>query len=250
MNLNCIIIEDEPLARSLLEQYIAKLPYLTLLHSIANPLEAIEILKEAPVDLLFLDVQMPEITGISLLKLLKKKPMTILTTAYSEYAIEGYELDVTDYLLKPITFDRFLRAVERASQKIEEASVETESEAAELPVKEIEAAVPQDPFFYVKDGTSLVKVNFNDILYIEGLKDYVQIHTPSRKITTLQRLKALEELLPGDKFIRVHHSYIVGLRWIEEVNRDGLIINETEIPVSDTYRRAFKAYLDEKQLGK
>ena len=249
MNMNCIIVEDEPLARGLLEQYISKIPHLTLLHSISNPLEAIEILREAPVDILFLDVQMPEITGISLLKLIKKKPIVILTTAYSEYAIEGYELDVTDYLLKPITFERFLKAVEKASQIIN------------LPLKEVSpidripiAIQPDqissaDPFFYVKDGTSLIKVNFDEIQYIEGLKDYVQIHTPNRKITTLQRLKSLVQLLPEDKFIRVHHSYIVGLQWIEVVNRDGLTIGEKEIPVSDTYRRAFKAYLDDKQLG-
>jgi DNA-binding LytR/AlgR family response regulator len=183
------------------------------------------------------------------LKLLKKRPVTILTTAYSEYAIEGYGLDVIDYLLKPITFERFLKAVERASEKIIESAQENPIIVKDASNQERDTIVAQDPFFYVKDGTSLVKVNFDDILYIEGLKDYVQIHTPTRKITTLQRLKSLEKLLPTDKFIRVHHSYIVGLQWIDEVNRDGLIIDKTEIPVSDTYRRAFKDYLDTKQLG-
>jgi DNA-binding LytR/AlgR family response regulator len=243
MKLDCIIVEDEPLARNLLEQYISKIPNLNLLHSISNPVEALEILRDSEVDILFLDVQMPEITGITLLKLLKKKPIIILTTAYSEYAIEGYELDVTDYLLKPITFERFLKAVEKASTRLSEHIPEKTASTATHETKET-----SDPFFFVKDGTKLIRVNFNDIQFIEGLKDYVQIQTADKKITTLQRMKSLEGLLPTDRFLRVHHSYIVGLNWIDVVERDGLRIGNKLIPISDTYKRGFKAYIDKKKL--
>lgn len=243
--LNCIIVEDEPLARGLLEQYIDKIPYLNLLHSISNPLEALDILRNSSPDILFLDVQMPEITGITLLKMLKKKPIVILTTAYSEYAIEGYELDVTDYLLKPITFERFLKSVEKASEML--ISTTDQKNLISMP----EAVVSQDNnFFFVKDGTKMVKVNFHEIKYIEGLKDYVKIVTTNKKITTLQRMKTLEELLPEELFIRVHHSYIVGLKWVEVIERDGLLIGDESIPISDTYRKAFKKYVDNNQLRK
>lgn len=196
-------------------------------------------------DILFLDVQMPEITGITLLKMLKNKPLVILTTAYSEYAIEGYELDVTDYLLKPITFERFLKAVEKAHEKLAESTNQYTS-----PLIQEDANTSANHFFFVKDGTKMVKVNFQDIKYIEGLKDYVKIYMSDKKITTLQRMKSLEELLPREHFIRIHHSYIVGLKWIEVIERDGLQIGDAIIPISDTYRKSFKKYIDDNQLGK
>ena len=245
MNLTCIIVEDEPLARNLLAQYIDKIPYLTLLHSISNPVEALDILRNSAPDILFLDVQMPEITGITLLKMLKNKPLVILTTAYSEYAIEGYELDVTDYLLKPITFERFLKAVEKAHEKLAESTNQYTS-----PLIQEDPSTSANHFFFVKDGTKMVKVNFQDIKYIEGLKDYVKIYMSDKKITTLQRMKSLEELLPREHFIRIHHSYIVGLKWIEVIERDGLQIGDAIIPISDTYRKSFKKYIDDNQLGK
>lgn len=245
MNLNCMIVEDEPLARSLLEQYLHKIPSLTLFKSIGNPLEALDLLRDHEIDILFLDVQMPEITGISLLKILKKKPIIILTTAYSEYAIEGYELDVTDYLLKPITFERFLKAVEKATQRIALQKIELPAQEAEL---EISPSNPSN-FIFVKDGTKLVKVKLHEIMYVEGLKDYVILHTPQRKITTLQRLKALEEVLPTTQFIRVHNSYIVAAEWIDAVDKEKIQIGKAFIPISDTYRKTFKAFIDKRHLG-
>lgn len=246
MNLSCIIVEDEPMARNLLEQYIAKISSLTLLAAFSNPLKALDFLRETTPDILFLDVQMPEITGISLLKILKKKPLVILTTAYSEYAIEGYELDVTDYLLKPITFERFLKTVEKVTQR---KGLLTSGQAlAEIP-KEIQAT-PQNPFIFVKDGTTLVKIKLADILYIEGLKDYVKIHTPKGKITTLQRLKTLEKELPSHQFIRVHHSFIIAVEWIEVIHRDRIEVGKELIPISDTYRKSFKEFIDNRHLGK
>lgn len=234
--MNCIIVEDEPFARKLLAEYIRKVPNLMLVQAFGNPMEALAFVKTTPVDILFLDVQMPELTGISFLKVLKQKPIVILTTAYSEYAIEGYELDVTDYLLKPITFERFVKAIEKATQRLTEKNIPQET-----------SNTPPD-FIFVKDGRQLVKVKLSDIKYIEGLKDYVRIHTPTRKIMTIQRLKAMEEMLPSSAFIRVHHSYIVALEWIEVVSRDKIQIGQDLIPVSDSYRKVFQAFIKEHEF--
>ncbi|HEY9007444.1 LytR/AlgR family response regulator transcription factor [Ohtaekwangia sp.] len=242
MSISCLIVDDEPLARSLMTDYVKKVPYLSLLDACSSPLAAIEILRKTPVDLLFLDIQMPEITGISLLKALQKKPMVILTTAYSEYALEGYELDVIDYLLKPITFERFLRAAEKANQRI------TVSTASAIATSETKAPDPAQPFVFVKDGTKLVKVRWDDILYVEGLKDYVTIHTKQQRVVTLQRLKSLEEQLPSDKFIRIHHSYIVAVDAIDVIHKGEVQIGSATIPISDTYRKAFKDFTDKNQM--
>lgn len=239
MNLTCLIVEDEPLARNLMTEYVRKIPYLNLIDACSSPLAAIEILRKQPIDLLFLDIQMPEITGISLLKALQRKPMVILTTAYSEYALEGYELDVIDYLLKPITFERFLRAVGKASQR---TSVTTTS------VFEDKSADVAQPFIFVKDGTKLVKIRWDDILYVEGLKDYVTIHTKQQKIVSLQRIKSLEEQLPSDKFIRVHHSYIIAISAIDVIHKGEVQIGSAQIPISDTYRKSFKEFIDRNQM--
>jgi two-component system, LytTR family, response regulator len=243
MALTCVIVEDEPLARQLLEQYVLKVPHLVLEKSFANPLEALDYLRDHAVDILFSDIQMPEITGITLLKVLKNKPLIILTTAYSEYAIEGYELDVADYLLKPITFDRFLKAVEKVTQRQSSERTPPEEKAGPEPVS-MEAA---QPFIFVKDGTKLVKIRLADILYIEGLKDYVTIYLPGKKIVTLQTLKALEAQLPESQFIRIHNSYIVAFEWIEVIHREQVQIGKTMIPVSDTYRKAFREFVERKQ---
>jgi two-component system, LytTR family, response regulator len=260
MNLTCIIVEDEPLARQLLEQYVLKLPYLTLLKSFSNPLEALDFLGQNEVDILFSDIQMPEITGITLLKILKKKPLIILTTAYSEYAIEGYELDVIAYLLKPITFEKFLKAVEKARQikadrqinqdekTVNEAFLnEQKSENSHQKSDYTEGGAQS--FIFVKDGTKLVKIKLKDILYIEGLKDYVSIITREKKTVTLQTLKSLEVQLPDNQFIRVHNSYIVSLEGIESIEKERVQIGKVFIPISDTYRKAFKEFIEKNQLG-
>lgn len=236
----CLIVDDEPLARNLLTEYVKKVSFLKLVHACSNPLEALELLRNNPVDILFLDIQMPEITGITFLKILQKKPLVILTTAYSEYALESYELDVVDYLLKPVTFDRFLKAVDKASQRLNPGAATT----AEKPA----ASEPAQPFVFVKDGTKLVKVNFDDILYVEGLKDYVTIHTKHQKVVSLQRLKLLELQLPADRFIRVHHSYIVALKAIDVIHKGEVQIGNAMIPISDTYRKTFKEFVDRNQM--
>lgn len=235
----CLIVEDEPLARNLITDYVKKVPFLNLVQACSNPMEALEILRTNPVDILFLDIQMPEITGITFLKILQKKPLVILTTAYSQYALESYELDVVDYLLKPITFDRFLKAVDKASQRLQ---------TNVAPVMAKSNQEPQQSFVFVKDGTKLVKINFDDILYVEGLKDYVTIHTPTQKVVSLQRLKALETQLPADRFIRIHHSYIIALKAIDAIHKGEVQIAGQFIPISDTYRKSFKEFIDKNQM--
>jgi DNA-binding LytR/AlgR family response regulator len=241
---SCIIVEDEPLARNLLSAYISKVPRLELRQSFSNALDALEYLRENPVDVLFSDIQMPEVTGITLLKLLKTKPLIFLTTAYSEYALEGYELEVYDYFLKPISFERFLKAVEKGIARLD-GNV---SQPISTIIQEVQSAPNQD-YIFVKDGTKLVKINLSDILYIEGLKDYVCIYTPQKKIISLQTMKSLEASLPSDRFVRVHNSFIIAFSAIEEIEKDRLVINKSTIPISDTYKKAFREMIDKRQIG-
>jgi two-component system, LytTR family, response regulator len=238
--LTCLIVEDEPLARNLLKEYVSKVSDLSLVDACSSPLAALEILRKHPVDILFLDIQMPEITGLSLLKILQKKPFVILTTAYSQYALEGYELDVVDYLLKPITFERFLKAVDKVTQRIHQpVHVAAKSEGN---------TKPQDDFVFVKDGTKLVKVELADILYVEGLKDYVTIHTKTQKVITLQRLKALEDQLPQDRFIRIHHSYIIAVHAIDAIHKGEVKIGNALLPISESYRKSFREFVEGRQM--
>jgi two-component system LytT family response regulator len=239
---NCVIVDDEPLARNLMTEYVRKVPaLLNLVEACSSPLAALEVLRNNNVDILFLDVQMPEITGISLLKVLQKKPLVVLTTAYSEYALEGYELDVADYLLKPITFERFLRTVDKLIQRLE-------TKTPPATPQERSPSEPSPAFVFVKDGTKLVKVRLDDILYVEGLKDYVTIHTRTQKVVSLQRLKALEEQLPADKFIRIHNSYIVALDAIEVIHKGDVQIGQAVLPIGETYKKAFKEFIDRNQM--
>lgn len=218
--------------------YISKVGYLELIEACSSPLRALEVLRNNDVDLMFLDIQMPEITGINLLKTLQRKPFVILTTAYSQYAIESYELDVVDYLLKPITFDRFLKAVEKVASR----------KSSEMVVKDSPVSADSPPFVFVKDGTKLVKVLWDEILYIEGLKDYVTIHTKTQKVITLQRLKNLETQLPTDRFVRVHHSYIIALKAIDSVHKNEVQIGGTLIPISESYKKPFRDLIEKNQM--
>lgn len=240
MKLNCVIVEDEPLARNLLTDYVKKVSSLHLVEACSNPLKAMDVLRNHSVDVLFLDVQMPELTGISLLKILQKKPLVILTTAYSEYALEGYELDVTDYLLKPITFERFLRAIDKVTERLESKHQPAPTERP--------PAEPLQPFVFVKDGTKLVKVRLDDILYVEGLKDYVTIHTRTQKVISLQRLKALEDQLPPDKFIRIHNSFIIALGAIDVIHKSDVQIGTAMIPIGETYKKVFREFIEKKKM--
>lgn len=239
MKLNCVIVDDEPLARNLLVEYVRKVPSLNLIDACASPIAALEVLRNQQTDLLFLDIQMPELTGLSLLKVLQKRPLVVLTTAYSEYALQGYELDVVDYLLKPITFERFLRALDKVTQRLD---------TKKSPSSDKSAAPPEQPFVFVKDGTKLVKVVFDDVLYVEGLKDYVTIHMKNQKIVSLQRLKTLEEQLPPDKFIRIHNSFIVALHAIEVVHKNNVQIRDAMLPIGETYKKTFKDFIEHNRM--
>jgi len=223
--INCVIIDDEPFARNLLSDYISKIPYLNLKHSFSSGLLAMETLNKEKIDLLFLDIQMPDISGIEFLKSLKEAPKVIFTTAHAEFALEGYELNILDYLLKPFDFPRFLKAIEKAPTF---QSTSNNSEHKE-PLK----------YILVKDGHRLIKVALQDILYIKGLKDYVQIVTPNKKIVSLQTLKELSGNLPGDKFSRAHNSYIVGLEHINLVEKNRIVIEGEKIPIGPTFRKLF-----------
>ncbi len=176
---------------------------------------------------------------MGLLKILQSRPYVILTTAYSEYAIDGYEMEVTDYLLKPIVFERFFQAVERVKARID-------SQASSFISNETSTADPD--IMFVKDGTKLVRININEIYYIEGLKDYVTIYTPTQKIVSLQRMKNLEAYLPKSKFIRVHHSYIIATKWIQAIHKDFVEINQVSIPIGETYRKAFREFVDQQKM--
>jgi DNA-binding LytR/AlgR family response regulator len=235
--IQCLIVDDEPLARNLLTDYVAKIPHLTLIKACSGALEAMQLLQKSNVDLMFLDVEMPDITGTSFLKSLQKKPLVVLTTAYSQYALEGYELDVADYLLKPITFERFMKCVNKIAQRFS-APTDQSSPDKSTP-----------PFIFVKDGTRLVKVRWEDILFVEGLKDYVTIHLRKQKITTLQRMKNLEEELSSEQFIRIHNSYIVSIHAIEAVQKDKVQIGDQLLPIGETYRKMFKAFIEGRQIG-
>lgn len=238
MTITCLIVDDEPLARNLLAEYVKKVPSLQLVEVCSSPLAAMEVLKQKSVDLLFLDIQMPEITGITFLKILKRKPLVVLTTAYSEYALESYDFDVVDYLLKPITLERFLKAVDKVTERLSTPRVVQERTSPEA----------AQPFIFVKDGTKLVKIRWADILYIEGLKDYVTIHTRQQKVISLQRLKVLEEQLPSDKFIRIHNSYIVALDAIDSIHKGDVQIGTALLPISDSYKKTFRDFIDKNQI--
>lgn len=244
----CIILEDEPLARNLMEAYVSKLTQIELVKSFGRSMAALDYLRENEVDLLFSDIQMPEITGISLLKLLKNKPLVILTTAYSEYALEGYELEVFDYLLKPISFERFLKATEKAIIRLDEIQAAKGNIPSAIVVTE-QAPLPESQIIFVKDGTKLVKVRLNEILYIESLKDYVCIYTTTQKIVSLQTMKSLEANLSSSQFIRIHNSFIIAFDAIDSIEKDRIVIKKTTIPISDSYKKAFKEFVDSKKLG-
>ncbi|MGZ3751186.1 MAG: LytR/AlgR family response regulator transcription factor [Mucilaginibacter sp.] len=240
--IRCLVVDDEPLALHILEDYISKMPFLQLVKVTTNPIEALQLVQEGNVDLVFLDVQMPELTGIQFLRIANGKAKVILTTAYPEYALEGYELDVIDYLLKPIAFDRFFKAVQKAQAILQPSA------KAEVKVDNKSQSDFLSDFIFVKTEHKIQKVYLNDILFIEGLKDYISIFTPAERIITLQNMKKMEDALPERHFIRVHKSYIVSINKIDSIERSRIFIGEKVIPVGDTYRDEFFKIVDGKNI--
>lgn len=234
---NCIIVDDEPLAQDVLATHIASVPILNLVQKSGNAMEAFEALHKNKVDLIFLDINMPVISGLNFLRSLKDPPAVILTTAYSEFALEGYELDVVDYLLKPVPFDRFAKSVNKAIQKIA-AGNGMEYQSINLPAPALPNNAPQKDYIFVKADGKLVKIQLDEIRYIEGMKDYLKIHTPTNYYVVHQTMKGMEEQLPASKFMRVHKSFIIGLVHIRSIESNIINIDKAEVPLGSMYKEA------------
>ncbi len=233
MNLiRCLVVDDEELARTLLENFIGRVPGFAIEALCANPLEAMTVLRQRPVDLLFLDIQMPELTGIEFLRTLQHKPVVIFTTAYSDYALEGYSLDVTDYLLKPFSFERFLQAVNKATSVLEARALADRAPASAF------ASIPEKDYVLVKADHKMHRIRFDDILYIQSMREYVAFYTVSGRILSLNSLKSLEEELPANRFIRIHKSYLVAIDKITTLEGNTLHVGKEKLPVGASYKEA------------
>jgi two-component system, LytTR family, response regulator LytT len=236
--INTIAIEDEPLALSLIKGYIEKTPFLNLVATFENPLEVLEFVSGESVDLIFLDIQMPDLKGTELARFLSKGLKIIFTTAYEKYALEGFKLDAVDYLLKPFSYEEFLIAAKKAQHIIE-------LENRKIPDLEI-----RNDFLFIKSDYKIRRINFDEIHYIEGLKDYVKVYLKTEKnpILTLSSLKALESKLPESKFMRVHRSFIVNLDSISIIERNRIVFGNLRIPITDQYKEKFQEFLDKNFL--
>jgi DNA-binding LytR/AlgR family response regulator len=220
--IKCIVVDDEPLAISLLESYVQKIPFLELVFSTENPIDALEYIQNNESDLVFLDIQMPELTGINFMKILGDKQKYILTTAYSEYALEGYEHNIVDYLLKPISFERFYKSALKAQERF------SMNEGKE------------DSHFFVKSSGQQHRINFDEILYVESIKDYVNIRTGEEEYIVLDTLKSMEQQLPENSFSRIHKSFIINLNQIKSFDSKKItLFSDQEIPIGESYRNNF-----------
>jgi DNA-binding LytR/AlgR family response regulator len=233
MNISCIVVDDEPLAVQLLETYVRKTPFLDLNGSFSNGKEAFTFLQENDVDLLFCDIQMPNLSGMELSKMLPERTKIIFTTAFSSYAIDGYKVHALDYLLKPISYEDFLTAAKHAKEVIE-----AQKASAAAPKAEASS-------IFVKSEYKLQKIDFSSIIFIEGLKDYVKIYLSdaSEPVLTLMRMKTLEEQLPASSFVRVHRSYIVNIKKIDAIERGRILMGQYRIPISDSYEQGLYSAL-------
>jgi DNA-binding LytR/AlgR family response regulator len=230
--ITCCALDDDQYALDLLEEYCKKAPFLDLVKKCISVPEAMETLNQQPIDLLFLDIRMPEINGIQFFKSLKNPPLTVFTTAYSEYALDGFDLDALDFLVKPYTLERFLQSVNKA---VKQLNLIKES----LPVNNT------SNFLFIKTDYKIVKVNLDEILYFEALKDYVKLHTTSKTIMTLQSIKSFEAKLEGRNFVRVHRSYIISMSKISSISRNRIIIGEKYIPISESFKVHFFALINQ-----
>jgi DNA-binding LytR/AlgR family response regulator len=227
--LTCCIIDDEPLAQEILEAYISKVPFLKLKGSFMSAVEATDILEKEKPDILFLDINMPELDGISFIPMLNPKPNIILTTAYDSYALKAFEMEVKDYLVKPFSFERFYKSVLRIYRE-QTSTVETERNIA---------GKQENEYIFLKVGHRIQKIATTDILFVEGMKDYIRIHTADEKIMTLLNFTQLEELLPAQQFARVHRSYLVAIDKIGHIEKNKIHIGENVIPISESYAEGF-----------
>jgi DNA-binding LytR/AlgR family response regulator len=227
MKLRCLIIDDEPLAQRVLEKYTGELPNLELVGKCSDAIEAMEVLQKETVDLIFLDINMPRLSGINFLKSYKNPPLVIITTAYTEYALESYELNVLDYLKKPFSFERFIQAIQKAEEK-----VKLLPESQEITKDELE-------YIFVKANKKTININLDSIQYVEALGDYVKIFTSEGHVVTYQSLKGIERLLPSNKFFRIHKSYIVALSKIKSIEGNMVHMDKGTIPIGNNYKQGF-----------
>lgn len=232
--LKCIIVDDEDLALDLLEDYIGTLPYLKLEARCRNALEAAKIVQKQAVDLIFLDILMPGMTGLQFIQSMPHKPMVILISAYSKYALDAFEMDVVDYLVKPVALDRFVKACNKAWEYYQ-LNINYKSRQNES----------QPDYFFVNADYSLVKINVEDVVWIEGMKDYIKIYLNKipKPVMTLMNMKAIEELLPGSKFVRIHKSYIIGIKYITAIRKNSVFIEALELPVGNNYKNVLESII-------
>jgi len=229
MKLKCLIVDDEPLAQRILEKFIGEMSFLQLIAKCSDAIEAMDVLQEKKIDLIFLDINMPRLSGINFLKTYKNPPMVIITTAYTEYAVESYELNVLDYLKKPFSFERFIKAVQKAK----------DFSMANKNLPDAEEKDENLDYIFIKANKKTVNVLINTIIYIEALGDYVKIYTESGSIVTYQSMKGIERLLPSKKFCRIHKSYIVSLSKIKSIIGNTVKIESGELPIGNSYKQAF-----------
>jgi len=235
--MKCIIVDDEPLGIDVLESYVKKMPDLDLIGTCNNALEASEFLKNHKVDLMFLDIQMPEITGLEFMRSIANPPLVVFCTAYPDFAVEGFELNAIDYLLKPVGFDRFIKTIERAREYM----TLKKNDAVEAPDLE-------NDHIFIKSNQKQVKLSYDQIMYVEAFADYVKLYTPEKRYITLQTMKNMEQKLPKEKFIRVHRSFIVGIKYIHSFNSSELEIGTVKIPVGKNYKDEFLLKLRSKNI--
>jgi len=238
--MKCIAVDDEPLALSIIEGFCNKVNFLDLIGKCSNAIEATEILRTHDVDLLFLDINMPHLTGVDFVKITKELPMVIFTTAYADYALTGYDLNAVDYLLKPFSFDRFLKAVSKAYELYQ---LKNSSKKNQETIPDVSS-----DYLMIRVEYSTVRINISDILFIEGLKDYVKISTVNKNYVTKSSLKNVEEKLPSDIFVRIHKSFIVNLDKVDAFENNHLIIGKNQIPLGSNYRDIFMEFLDKNRL--
>jgi len=236
--LKCIIVDDEPLAIEVIESHLNKLDDVEIVAKCHNAIKAFEVLQKNQVDLLFLDIQMPKLTGIEFLKTIKNPPRVILTTAYRDYALEGYDLDVVDYLLKPISFERFLKAIGKVYKKNDDTIGD-----ADLLIQTVE------PFIFLKANKKKVKILLKDIIYIESMKDYVRVKTTDKEVISYQKISYLEEILPSDKFIRIHRSFIIAREKVEAFSSSQVELPGKEIPIGRIYKSQVLESLGSQKSG-
>ncbi|MGC8749916.1 LytR/AlgR family response regulator transcription factor [Hydrotalea sp.] len=227
--IQCIAVDDEPLALELLADNISQVPFLQLKATCNNAMEAMKVLQTQPIDLIFLDIQMPGLTGLQFIQSLPNKPMIILVTAYEKFALDGFNLDVVDYLVKPVSLDRFVKACNKAWELFQLKNAHAQI-----------STTPTPSYFFVNVDYTLLKIAFKDIVWIEGLKDYIKIHLihSNKPVVTRMSMKTLEEQLPGNLFIRIHKSYIIAIEHITAIKRSSIFINNIELPIGDNYKDA------------